>query len=74
MFSKIANIVSKGWKWLSGKKRRIALLSGLVTQIAKPHTLAYQAAQVTFYLFGGADVVESGNKIIKDKLPGGLAK
>jgi len=70
MFKKIGN----SWEWLSGKKRRIALLSGLVTQIAKPHTLAYQVAQASFYLFGGADVAESGNKLIKDKLPGGLKR
>ena len=74
MFEKIKNIVSTSWEWLSGKKRRIALLSGLVTQIAKPHTLAYQVAQASFYLFGGADVAESGNKLIREKLPSGLKK
>lgn len=65
---------SNAWNWLSGKKRRIAVLSGAVMQIAKPHTVAYQIANAAFWLFGGADATESGSKFIKEKLPSGLRK
>ena len=61
---------SKAWQWLSGSKRRVAIVSGFVMQITKPHTLVYKAAELSFYLFGGADATE----VIKNKLPTGLKK
>ena len=71
MFNKLLNGVSNAWEWLSGKKRRIAILSGVVMKIAKPYTTAYTAAEVCFWIFGGADVIQNGSKTIKNKLPSG---
>jgi len=62
------------WEWLSGKKRRIAILSSAVMQLTKEHTLTHQIASVCFWLFGGADVAQNGSKILKDKLPLGIKK
>ncbi|MFH2031481.1 MAG: hypothetical protein ABIJ40_12845 [Bacteroidota bacterium] len=74
LLEKTGDMIKASWKWLSGKKRRIALLGGLGTQIFAPHTIAYYISQATFILLGGMDVVESSSKLIKAKLPNGLRK
>jgi len=77
IWQKIASGAIKTWKYIDGSKRRIALLSGLVMRIAKPYTVAYTVAEVCFYLFGSADILQSGSEKLKNQLkknpPSGLS-
>jgi hypothetical protein len=68
--NKILSALHSTWKWLEGKKRRIAAVSGIVMAVTKPYTTAYQIAEYTAAIFGSADITSAAIK----KLPEGLRK
>jgi len=86
--SKIGNTANKAWRFLSGKKRLIAIGCGLISQIIPEHTAIGGGAdwirnnldyiniglEVTAGLFGTTAIIEHGIKTYKEKkLPSGLA-
>ena len=70
MVKKIGAAIATAWNFLEGKKRRVALVAGFVERVTKPYTVINYVAQGVFFLFGGADVLSSSNKLLK-KLPSG---
>jgi hypothetical protein len=70
VLNKIGNAIQTSWKWLEGKKRRIATVSGIVMAIAKPNTTVYAVAQYAAAIFGSADLTSAAIKI----LPEGIRK
>ena len=86
--NKIGDAASATWKFLSGKKRLIAIGCGLISQLIPEHTaigggadwlqnnLEYVALglEVTAGLFGTTAIIEHGVKTYKDKLPSGLSE
>lgn len=74
MFKKIADGIKATWNFLEGKKRRIALLSGLIANTTKSGTVVNYVAQGLFVLLGGADAADATKKFVKEKLPGGKRK
>lgn len=73
--------LNAGWQWLEGKKRRIALLSAVVMKVTKPYTVANNIAEISFYLFGGADILDFTSKeviqrkeAVRKNPPSGLSK
>lgn len=79
--NKVKNILLKGWRWLSGKKRRIAIIGMLIAKFTPEHTFGHQVGVVLkdfgeeiFLLFGGADLAEQTIQQIKKKLPSGMRK
>ncbi len=70
---KLANGISTAYNFLEGKKRRIALVAGVVMSIAKPYTVVYKIAEASFYIFGSADAISASKKIITKNLPSGLS-
>ena len=85
--NKIGDAASVTWKFLSGKKRLIAIGCGLLSQIIPEHTAIGGGAdwltknieyltlglEVTAGLFGTTAVIEHGVKQYKNKLPSGLS-
>jgi len=72
IFGKIKRYSGKIWRWLTGKKRRIAIISLMLSKILPAYTTAYtitkfisEYGEYLFYLFGGADLAESAVKKIK---------
>ena len=69
---KLADRISAAYNFLDGKKRRIALVAGVVMSIAKPYTVIYKIAEASFYIFGSADAIAASKKVITNNLPSGL--
>lgn len=67
MFKKIWGGIAAAYKWLDGKKRRIAVVSGFVMTLVPAHTITYQIANGALIIFGGADAIVSGSKAIINK-------
>lgn len=85
---KIGDAANATWKWLSGKKRLIAIGCGLVSQLIPEHTAIGGGAdwiqnnleyitlgfEVAAGMFGTTALIEHGVKKYKDKLPSGLSE
>lgn len=78
---KIKEHLIKAWKWLSGKKRRIAIIGMLLAKLTPEHTVGHQVGIILkdfgeqlFYLFGGMDLTEQTIKQLQKKLPSGIRK
>lgn len=72
IFGKIKEYSGKIWHWLAGKKRRIAIISLMLSKIFPAHTTAFvitklisEYGEYLFYLFGSADLTETVIKKLK---------
>lgn len=79
--SSVLASASATWKWLSGKKRWIAVSAGLIAKLTPEHTFGHQAGAFirdnANTIFEVAGVLAIGEIIInktKGKLPTGLRK
>lgn len=72
IFEKIKRYSGKIWRRLAGMKRRIAIITLMLSKILPAHTTAFaitkfisEYGEYLFYLFGSADLAESAVKKIK---------
>lgn len=79
MWRKIKNTSRHAWRWLSGKKRWIAITAGLISKLLPEHTFGHQATafikdncDVIFQVVGGIAVGEIVVQQAKKKLPDGI--
>jgi len=70
---KIISAASVMWNWLSGKKRRIAIIALLISKLFPEYTAAHHVAEIIkdygesiFYIFGATDLTEAAIKKIKN--------
>jgi|GEM_PF-2902944 spore maturation protein SpmB len=77
----VATTASKTWKWLSGRKRWIAITAGLIAKLTPEHTFGHQAtafirdnAETIFQVVGVIAIGEVVVNKAKEKLPSGLRK
>ncbi len=69
IFEKIQKYSGIVWRWLADKKRRIAIISLMLSKILPAHSKASiitkyvsEYCEYLFYLFGSADIAEAAIK------------
>ncbi|MBI1939178.1 MAG: hypothetical protein HYS25_13800 [Ignavibacteriales bacterium] len=75
------HVSSSAWRWLSGKKRWIAITAGLIAKLTPAHTFGHQAgafirdnAETIFEVTSAIAIGEIVIQKTKDKFPKGLRK
>jgi hypothetical protein len=77
----VSHSAASGWKWLSGKKRWIAVSAGLIAKLTPEHTFGHQAgafirdnANTIFKVISVLAIGEMAINKAKEKLLSGLKK
>lgn len=80
-FAIVSHSAASGWKWLSGKKRWIAVSAGIIARLTPEHTFGHQAGAFirdnANTIFEVSSLLAIGEIVVnktKEKLPSGLRK